>query len=186
MDYNEIFSPIVKHSSIRIVLAIAAHIGWELQQLDVKIAFLHGGLAEKIYMKQPPGFVMSGKENKVCLLKRSIYGLKQSSRQWYPRFNDFIRKIGFEKSLYDHCVFIKRRDGVPIAFLLIYMDDMLISAEHQEEVESVKSDLKAEFDMKDLEEVKKNLGMDIIRDRSEKKIWLTQRDYIRNVMEKFH
>ena len=74
IDYNEIFSPVVKHSSIRILLSIVATRGWELQQLDVKTAFLHGELEEKIYMDQPPGFISPGNENKVCMLKRSLYG----------------------------------------------------------------------------------------------------------------
>ncbi|PKU72844.1 Retrovirus-related Pol polyprotein from transposon TNT 1-94 [Dendrobium catenatum] len=85
IDYSEIFSPVVKHTSIRILMGLVAFFDWELEQLDVKTAFLHGELDENIMMAQPEGFVLKGKENLVCLLKKSIYGLKQSPRQWYKR-----------------------------------------------------------------------------------------------------
>jgi len=91
-DYNDIFSPIVKHASIRMLLAIVAQFDLELEQLDVKTAFLHGELEERIYMKQPGGYIQEGQENKVCLLKKCLYGLKRSPRQWYKRFNSFIIK----------------------------------------------------------------------------------------------
>lgn len=76
IDYNEVFSPVVKHSSIRILMAVVCLNDWELQQMDVKTAFLHGELEESIYMEQPEGFIEPGNEDKVCLLKRSLYGLK--------------------------------------------------------------------------------------------------------------
>lgn len=90
IDYNEVFSPVVNHSSIRVLLALVALHNLELEQLDVKTAFLHGELEEQIYMSQPEGFVTLSKKNHVCLLKKSLYGLKQSPRQWYKRFDTFM------------------------------------------------------------------------------------------------
>ena len=90
VDFNEIFSPVVRHTSIRVFLAIVANQDLELEQLDVKTAFLHGRLEENILMKQPEGFEFQGKERHVCQLQRSLYGLKQSPRQWYMRFDSFI------------------------------------------------------------------------------------------------
>ena len=87
INYNEVFSPIVKHSSIRILLAMVVQFDLELVQLDVKTTFLHSDLEEKIYMTQPDGFKVAGKENWVCKLIKSLYGLKQSPRQWYKRFD---------------------------------------------------------------------------------------------------
>ena len=104
----------------------------ELIQLDVKIAFLHCDLEEEIYMEELKGFVASGQEHIICRLKKSLYGLKHTSRQWYKKFDDFIQPVGFSKSDEDHCLFIKTaRDGSPI-FLIIYVDDMLLFGRHSE------------------------------------------------------
>ena len=91
IDYNEVFSPVVKHTSIRILLALVAEYELKLAQLDVKTAFLHGDLKDEIYMTQPCGFKVAGKENHVYRLIKSLYRLKQSPRQWYKRFDQFIQ-----------------------------------------------------------------------------------------------
>jgi hypothetical protein len=127
IDYNDVFSPVVKHSSIRAFLGIVAMHNFELEQLDVKTAFLHGDLEEEIYMVQPEGFILPGKENFVCKLKKSLYGLKQSPRQLYKKFDSFMIASGFKISQYDSCVCIKFVDGSPI-YLLLYVVDMLIAA----------------------------------------------------------
>ena len=90
VDYEETFSPIVRFASVRLILAIVANLNLELYQMDIKTAFLNGELDKEIYMDQPIGFVTKGQEHKVCKLKRSIYGLKQSSRQWYLRFHQAV------------------------------------------------------------------------------------------------
>ena len=123
VDYNDVFSPVVKHSSIRTFFGIVAMHDLELEQLDMKTAFLHGELEEEIYMDQPEGFIVPGKEDFVCKLKRSLYGLKQSPRQWYKRFDSFMLSHGFKRSEFYSCVYIKFVDGYPIYFLL-YVDDM--------------------------------------------------------------
>jgi len=101
IDYNEVFSPVVKHSSIRILLALVAQYELDLDQLDIKTAFLYGDLDEEIYMSQPMGFKTAEKENMVCKLKKSLYKLKQSPRQWYKRFDSFIRGKRYTCSHYD-------------------------------------------------------------------------------------
>jgi hypothetical protein len=126
-DYNDVFSPVVKHSSIRALLSIVAMHDLELEKLDVKTAFLHGDLEEEIYMDQPDGFIVPGKENFVCKLKKSLYDFKQSPRQWYKKCDSFMIANDFKMSLYDSCVYIKFIDGLPI-YLLLYVDDMLIIA----------------------------------------------------------
>uniref|UniRef100_A0A2N9GF09 Integrase catalytic domain-containing protein n=1 Tax=Fagus sylvatica TaxID=28930 RepID=A0A2N9GF09_FAGSY len=127
-------SPSVGHTSIRAVLALVAHQDLELEQLDVKTAFLHGNLEEEIFMVQPKGFKQPGTENLVCRLMKSLYGLKQSPRQWYKRLKSLLHK---------------------------------------------------EFEMKDLGAAKKILGMEIHRDKKARKLWLSQKNYIRKVLEKF-
>ena len=120
VDYNDVFSPVVKHSSIRTFFGIVAMRDLELEQLDVKTAFLHGELEEEIYMDQPEGFIVPGKEDHVCKLKRSLYGLKQSPHQWYKRFDSFMMSHGFKRSEFDSCVYIKFVDGSPI-YICCYM-----------------------------------------------------------------
>ena len=108
VDYEETFSPVVRFASIRILLAIVAHMDLELHQMDVKTAFLNGELDEEIYMDQPKGFQVVGQERKVCRLQRSIYGLKQSSRQWYFRFHQAVTSNDFVMMEEDHCVYVKK------------------------------------------------------------------------------
>ncbi|GJZ26794.1 transposable element [Tanacetum coccineum] len=127
IDYNEIFSPVVRHTSIRVLLSLVAHHDLELEQLDVKTAFLHGDLEEEIYMSQPQGFVVQGKEDYVCKLRKSLYGLKQSPRQWNKRFDSFMVKHGFSRSAYDCCVYHKKASSGSLIYLLLYVDDMLVA-----------------------------------------------------------
>lgn len=154
------FSPVVKHSSIHTFLSIVASHDLELEQLDVKTTFLHGELEEDIYMDQPEGFIVPGKEKYVCTLKRSLYGLKQSPRQWNKRFDSFMLAHSFKRSKYDSCVYIKHVNGSPI-YLLLYVDDMLIAAKSKIEITKLKKLLSSGFDMKDLGSAKKILGMEI-------------------------
>lgn len=134
VDFNKVFSPVVKHSSIRILLAITAVLDLALDQMDVQTAFLHGNLAEKIFMSQLEGFIEEGTEDKVCLLKKSLYGLKQSPRQWYLRFNDFMLSHGYQRSQYDSCVYLKTLSSGHAIYILLYVDDMLITCKLREEI----------------------------------------------------
>nr|AAM08562.1 Putative retroelement [Oryza sativa Japonica Group]AAM10749.1 Putative retroelement [Oryza sativa Japonica Group] len=164
-----------KASSIRTLLSIVAMYDYELEQMDVKTAFLHGELEEDIYMEQPEGFVVPGKENLVCRLKKSLYGLKQSPRQWYKRFDSFMLSQKFRRSNYDSCVYLKVVDGSAI-YLLLYVNDMLIAAKDKLEIAKLKAQLSSEFEMKDLGAAKKILGMEITRERRSGKLYLSQKD----------
>ena len=106
IDYKETFSPVSKKDSFRIIMALVAHYDLELHQMDVKNAFLNGDLEEDVYMDQPVGFAEEGKEHMVCKLKRSIYGLKQASRQRYLKSNDTIMSFGFKEITVDRCIYI--------------------------------------------------------------------------------
>lgn len=185
VDFTEVFSPVVKHSSIRILLAITVQFNLELHQLDVKIAFLHGELDEVLYMDQPPGFVKPGEEHLVCLLHKSLYGLKQSPRQWNKRFDSHMLRIGFQRSKFDRCVYLKKGIDDSIVYLLLYVDDMLLAAKHLEDVVKVKSDLEKEFEMKDLGQACRILGMDILRDRDKGSLRLLQEKYLTTILGKF-
>nr|GEU71995.1 hypothetical protein [Tanacetum cinerariifolium] len=146
----------IRHTSILVILALTVCKDYELEQLDVKTTFLHRNLEEMIYMRQPPGYEQG---NKVCLLKKSLYGLKQSPRQWYKRFDEYMLSNGFKRSSYDSC--------------------------SKAEIGSTKSLLKKEFDMKELGEAKKILGMEIVRDRSHKILTVLQSGYVSKILNNF-
>ena len=107
IDFEEIFSPVVKMSFICVALGLAARLNLEVEQLDVKTAFLHGDLEEEIYIQQPEGFEVKGKENLVCKWKKSLYGLLQAPRQWYKKFDSFMMIHGCNRTTSDHCVFTR-------------------------------------------------------------------------------
>ncbi|GJX83329.1 retrotransposon protein, putative, ty1-copia subclass [Tanacetum coccineum] len=182
IDYNEVFSPVVRHTSIRVILALIACKDYELEQLDVKTAFLHGNLEEVIYMRQPPGYEQG---NKVCLLKKSLYGLKQSPRQWYRRFDEYMLSNGFKRSSYDSYVYYRIYAPGEYIYLLLYVDDMLIACKSKAKIGSTKSLLKKEFDMKELGEAKKILGMEIVRDQSRKILRVSQSWYVSKILNNF-
>ena len=125
IDCNKVFSLVVKHSSIRTLLSIVAMHNYELEQLDIKTAFLYGELEEDIYMNQPKGFVIHVKENLVYRLKKSLFCLKQSPRQWYKTFDSFMLSHRFKWSDYDSCVYLKIINSSAI-YLLLYVNNMLI------------------------------------------------------------
>ena len=124
IDYNEVFSPVVKHSSIHILFALVAQFNMELVQMDVKTTFLHGDLEEEIYITQPDGFKVAGKENLVCKLNNSLYGLKQSPRQWYKRFDQFMIGQNYTRSSFDHCVYFRKLQDGSFIYLLLYVDSI--------------------------------------------------------------
>ena len=184
IDYEETFSPVVRFTSIRLVLAIVTNLDLELHQMDVKTAFLNGELNEEIYMDQPVGFIEQGSEHKVCRLLKSIYGLKQSSRQWYIRFHNAIISYGFTMIYEDHCVYTKR-SGNKFVILTLYVDDILIAGKDISYVNQIKNWLSSNFEMKDMGEAAYILGVKISRDRSRKLLSLSQESYINKVLERF-
>ena len=126
IDFDKIFSPVVKMSSIRVALRLVASLDLELQQFDVKIAFLHGDLKEEIYMDQPERFKVKGKEHMVCKLNKSLYGLKQTPRQWYKKFDSFMVGHGYTRTNANHCMYVIKFSISKFVFLLLYVDDVLI------------------------------------------------------------
>ena len=129
--------------------------------MDVKTAFLNEELDEEIYMTQPMGFEVKGQERKVCKLKRSIYGLKQSSRQWYFRFHDSIISYSFEIIEDDHCVYMKRSKK-SVLILSLYVDDILIEGNDMDSIPATKKWLSSIFEMKDMGEMHFMLKIEIV------------------------
>ena len=185
VDYNEIFSPVVKLTTIRLVLKIVAAENLHLEQLDVKTAFLHGDLEEELYMRQPEGFIKEDKKKLVCRLKKSLYGLKQAPRQWYKKFDSFMSSHGFTRCQADHCCYFKKFDNNFI-ILLLYVDDMLVAGSDMQEIVNLKQKLSKQFEMKDLGAAKQILGMRIRRDTNSRTLLLSQDKYISKVLSRFN
>ena len=185
IDYEETFSPVAMLKSIRILLAVAASLDYEIWQMDVKTAFLNGNLNEDIYMQQPEGFKTKGKEHMVCKLQRSIYGLKQASRSWNIKFDQAITSFGFEKSPDEPCVY-KRIQAHKVVFLVLYVDDILLIGNDKQVLSGVKDWLHKQFDMKDLGEANYILGIKLVRDRKNKLLALSQASYIDKILVRFN
>ena len=122
----------------------------------------------------------------VCKLKKSLYGLKQSLRQWYKRFDSYMIRIGYKRCEYDCCVYVKSLDDGSSIFLLLYADHMMITTKSMSEVNKLKILLSREFDMKDLSATKKILKIEIRRDKALRRLWLSQSGYIMKVLERFN
>jgi hypothetical protein len=151
IDYNEIFSLVSCKDSFRIIIALVASYDLKLHQMDVKTAFLNKDLVENIYMEQPKGFVVKGKEHMGCRLKKSIYGLKQASRQLYLKFDGIIKKFGFKKNVEDNYIYTKFKNEKFI-FLILYVDDILLASSDFNLQLETKKFLSSNFNMKDLGE----------------------------------
>ena len=141
IDFDEIFSHVVKMTSIHIVLSIVATKDLHLEHLDVKTTFLHGNLDEEIYMAQPQRFEVKGKENLVYKLKKRLYGLKQAPQQWYLKFDRFMHEHGYNRCNLDHCVYIKRLDDDRYIILCLYVDDMLVVGSNMDLIKLLKHQL---------------------------------------------
>jgi len=145
-------------------MALVANYDLELHQMDVKMAFLNGDLDEDVYMTQLKGFVVEENERMGCRLKKSIYGLKQASRQWYLKFDGTIRKFGFKENVEDNCIYAKFKNGKYI-FLILYVNDILLASCDINLLLETKKFLSSNFDMKDFGEASFVLGIEIHRDR---------------------
>ncbi|GJR77633.1 retrotransposon protein, putative, ty1-copia subclass [Tanacetum coccineum] len=185
VDYEETFSPVADIRAIRILIAIATYYDYEIWEMDVKTAFLNGHLSEEVYIEQPEGFVNPKYPNHVCKLKRSIYGLKQASRQWNKRFDDEIKKFGFTQNPDEPCVYLKA-SGSYVAILILYVDDILLMGNNIPMLQDVKSYLGRSFAMKDLGDAAYILGIKIYRDRSKRLIGLNQSAYIEKILKRFY
>ena len=161
VDYFETFSPVVKASTVRIVLSLAVMHKWKIRQVDVNNAFLNGDLTEDVYMYQPEGFIDQQKPNHVCKLKKALYGLKQAPRAWYDKLkNCLIANWKFQNSKADISLFFKEVQGSMI-LILIYVDDILITGPDNGELEKFISEFSKTFALKDLGILSYFLGIEV-------------------------
>jgi transposase InsO family protein len=184
IDYEETFAPVAKFATIRALLSVAAHYDLEIHQMDVRTAFLNGDLEQDIYMKQPEGYVASGKENLVCKLRKSLYGLRQASRAWYDKIHHALVDMGFQVLSADTCVYQLRKDALYV-LVALYVDDLLLLANSLEGLSALKKDLSKRFSMTDLGEAHYILGIQIDRDRAARTLSISQREYVHKVLQRF-
>ncbi|RVW71223.1 Retrovirus-related Pol polyprotein from transposon TNT 1-94 [Vitis vinifera] len=167
IDYEETFAPVAKLNSIRVLLSVAVNLDWNLHQLDVKNAFLNGELEEEVYMKIPPSMETPENSGKVCKLRKSLYGLKQSPRAWFDRLTRVVKKHGFIQCQADHTLFMKHSKEGEMTLFIVYVDDIIITGDDEEGIGNLKKLLAREFEIKDLGQLRYFLGMEVGRTKEE-------------------
>ena len=183
IDYEDTFAPVARITSLRFILAFANQFNLLTHHVDVKTAFLNGILKEEIYMNIPEG--VSNNKNQVCKLNKALYGLKQAARCWFETFEEALKKIGFQNSDVDRCIYVLNRGHISKSiFVVLYVDDLVIATADTETMRNFKIYLMNKFKMVDLKEIKYFLGIKITRNENE--ITLDQSAYIKTILEKFN
>ncbi|WVZ50486.1 hypothetical protein U9M48_001732 [Paspalum notatum var. saurae] len=181
VDFHQTFSPVVKPATIRTVLHLAASRQWPVHQLDVKNAFLHGELSERVHCLQPAGFVDPEHPDHVCLLAKSLYGLKQAPRAWFQRLGNHLQHLGFLATGSDASLFVYRDNGA-MAYLLVYVDDIILTASSAPLLMRIVDKLSSEFAIKDLGPLKFFLGVQVHCDSTG--FHLHQAQYAEDILER--
>ena len=182
IDYVHTFSPVVRYSSIRLLMAMTVKFSWQIEQMDVVTAFLHGDVQEAIYMQQPEAY--DDGSGRVCRLKKALYGLKQASRQWNLKLNDVLKRAGYKRCKTDSCVYVQHNENSTVA-VAVYVDDLLIFFNNETLKDQLKSTLKEHFCMKDLGAAKSILGIRIDYDFEKGVLSLDQQKYTESILRKF-
>jgi hypothetical protein len=180
VDFEEVFAPVARMESVRLIIALAAQESWKLHHMDVKSAFLNGELEEEVYVKQPPGFVKRGEEHKVLKLHKALYGLRQAPRAWNIKLDRTLISLGFEKSPLEHAMY-KRGQGRDRLLVGIYVDNLLITGADEEEIAKFKLQMKELFKMSDLGLLTYYLGIEVQQKLGE--ITLCQEAYAKRILE---
>uniref|UniRef100_A0ACD5WYF1 Uncharacterized protein n=1 Tax=Avena sativa TaxID=4498 RepID=A0ACD5WYF1_AVESA len=180
IDFEEVFAPVARMETVRLLLALAAHSRWEVHHMDVKSAFLNGDLIEEVYVQQPPGFVDSGNEDKVLKLKKALYGLRQAPRAWNAKLDASLASLGFERCPLEHALY-RRGDSDRFLLIGVYVDDLVITGTHCEDIKAFKAQMHELFRMSDLGLLSYYLGIEVHQEDG--KISLCQRNYAEKILE---
>ena len=186
IDYTDTFSPVVKLNSIKVLLALATQHNFEIHQLDVKTAFLNGFIEEDIYMSIPEGYSVPSNSDMVCKLKKSLYGLKQSSRAWYQRLDQYLLLHKFQRLESDASIYIKRETQNNFIILTVYVDDCILMSNQLTLIQNLKAILQMEFDMSDEGDLHYTLGNAILRNRIEGWTIIHQQKYLTSKLQDYN
>lgn len=181
IDLEEVFAPVTRLETVRLLLALAAKNGLHVHHLDVKSAVLNGKIVEKVYVLQPEGFVKENSEHLVYKLIKALYGLKQAPRVWYARLSSYLESLGFKKCPHEHVVYTKHK-GDEVLIIAVYVDDLLITGTDISVIERSKLKMSREFDMCDLGLLSHYLGIEVIQ--KGEYIELKQAAYARKLRER--
>jgi hypothetical protein len=180
VDFDEVFAPVARMETVRLMLAIAAHCGWQVHHMDVRSAFLNGELAEEVYVHQPPGYASVGNEGKVLRLHKALYGLRQAPRAWNAKLDASLASLGFERSPLEHAVY-KRHGDKATLLVGVYVDDLIITAMDEKEIALFKKQMHQLFDMSDLGLLSYYLGLEVKQDGGT--IMLCQSAYAKKILD---
>ena len=178
-DYQETFSPVVRMETVRAILSLVPSKKLKIQQMDVKGAYLNGILKEKVYMKQPEGY--DDGTGRVCLLVKTLYGLKQSGREWNIELDKKLKQLGFTPLRSDPCAYV-RRDGDNLEIITVWVDDLLLFATSEDLMNKMKSEIQSEWTVTDMGDPQKIIGIEITR--SDDSIMISQQQYIENILRR--
>jgi hypothetical protein len=182
IDYEEVFAPVARLETVRLILAMAANRGWEVHHLDVKTAFLNGELIEDVYVTQPEGFVKEGQEQMVFKLRKALYGLKQAPRAWNVKLDSSLKKLGFQKCVTEPAVYTRGK-GLSKVILGVYVDDLIVTGGDPREIGVFKQQMTSEFEMSDLGMLSFYLGIEV--EQRKDYITIKQTGYAKKVLDQF-
>jgi histone deacetylase 1/2 len=181
LDYEDTFSPVVKPTTIRLLLSMALTHGWCLRQLDIQNAFLHGILEEEVYMLQPPGYVDPRYPHHICKLEKSLYGLKQAPRAWFARLSSKLQSLGFVPSKADVSLFVYKDKSITI-YMLVYVDDIIVVSSTSSAADQLLKQLRSEFPVKDLGSLGYFLGIEVKHVKNG--VLLYQQKYVNDLLKR--
>ncbi|KAJ0532496.1 putative RNA-directed DNA polymerase [Helianthus annuus] len=180
IDFDEVFAPVARMETVRLMLALAAYQGWEVHHLDVKSAFLHGDLKEEVYVSQPEGFIKPGNEGKVYRLSKALYGLRQAPRAWNTKLDQTLKSLNFNKCTLENAIYTRTSEASTI-IVGVYVDDLIVTGTSKKEIDIFKSQMKNKFDMSDLGLLAYYLGIEVIQTGGE--IGIKQTGYINKILK---